>query len=47
MVLFFVDYEVCMLPWTDTSLQTRLVGKLPAVMALAVTIFAAYLMFLH
>jgi len=36
-----------MLPWTDTSLQTRFVGKLPAIMAAVSFVFAAYFYFLR
>ena len=36
-----------MLPWTDTSLQTRIVGKFPAIMAVVCFVAAAYFLFLH
>ncbi len=36
-----------MLPWKDTSLQTRIVGTFPLLACAACMIIAAYVMFLH
>lgn len=36
-----------MLPWKDTSLQTRAANKLPGLMALVCFAACAYFMFFH